>query len=79
MTTLRKVKLEYGPCQCPSHVQPTNSKGSIDIPDNPAEHFEVEVVAALRFKQLIVEGKTPRVHHLGTHIKAVELNGERFE
>ena len=79
MTTLHECKVEYRPCQCPSHSQPANNKGDVVVPNDPAEHFEVKVVAALRFRQLLTEGKEPRVHHLGTHVSAVVLNGERFE
>lgn len=75
MATLRDFKLEYAPCKCPSHVQ---SDKALEV-TNAAEHFVVAKIAALRFRQLVVEGKSPRVHHDGTHVSAVILNGERFE
>lgn len=71
---MAEVQLEYRPCKCPSYIQ---DKG-IDV-DNPAEHFEIEVVAGIRFRELSRRGKVPRVHCQGVHVRAATVDGERFE
>lgn len=75
MGTVHKVKLYYRPCRCPSFVQEDKDVAVV----KPAEHFEEAKIAALRFRQLIIGGGSPRVHHDGVHVCAAQINGEMFE
>lgn len=78
------VHLEYRPCKCPQ-FSPSRPEleGAEDeraeVDSSTPEHFDREGIAARRFRQHKVEGRTPLVHHQGLHVKAVVIGDERFE